>query len=91
VGAQFTLLNMPVELFFNFDSHLFTTFDIHAIIMVGLIGPTLGDYFVLAYAMLGSEVDYDEMFTNNRREAIYYDTFSFSAGLGSSIAALFLP
>jgi GPH family glycoside/pentoside/hexuronide:cation symporter len=65
--------------------------DIHALITLGLIGPTLGGYFVLAYAMMGSVVDYDEMFTKSHREAIYYGTFSLAAGLGPSIAALILP
>lgn len=58
--------------------------DIHALI-------TLGGYFVLTYAMMGSAVDYDEMFTKSRREAIYYGTFSLAAGLGPSVVALSLP
>ena len=62
-----------------------------ALIMSGLIGPFLGGYFILAYAMMGSVVDYDEMSTNSRREAIYYGTFSLAASVGPSIAALVLP
>jgi GPH family glycoside/pentoside/hexuronide:cation symporter len=65
--------------------------DLHALITVILVGPVLGGYFVLVYSMMGSVVDYDEMITNRRREAIYYGTFSFAAGLGPSIAALILP
>jgi GPH family glycoside/pentoside/hexuronide:cation symporter len=65
--------------------------NIQGFIALGLIGPTLGGYFVLAYAMMGSVVDYDEMFTNRRREAIYYGTFSLAVGLGPSLSALILP
>jgi GPH family glycoside/pentoside/hexuronide:cation symporter len=64
---------------------------IHAYITLGLVGPMLGGYFVMAYAMMGSVVDYDEMFTSRRREAIYYGTFSLAVGLGPSVAALILP
>ena len=64
---------------------------IHGLITIALIGPVLGGYFILAYAMMGSVVDYDEMFTNARREAIYYGTFSLAASIGPSLAALFLP
>lgn len=64
---------------------------IQAYITVGLIGPVLGGYFILAYAMMGSVVDYDEMFTHARREAIYYGTFSLAAGIGPALAALVLP
>jgi GPH family glycoside/pentoside/hexuronide:cation symporter len=64
---------------------------IQAYISVGLIGPALGGYFILAYAMMGSVVDYDEMSTHARREAIYYGTFSLAAGIGPALAALILP
>ena len=64
---------------------------IHGMITIGLIGPVLGGYFILAYAMMGSVVDYDQMFTNTRREAIYYGTFSLAASIGPSLAALILP
>jgi Na+/melibiose symporter-like transporter len=36
-------------------------------------------------------VDYDEMSTHARREAIYYGTFSLAAGIGPALAALILP
>lgn len=65
--------------------------SLQAYITVGLIGPVLGGYFILAYAMMGSVVDYDEMFTHARREAIYYGTFSLAAGIGPALAALILP
>jgi GPH family glycoside/pentoside/hexuronide:cation symporter len=64
---------------------------VQAYITVGLVGPALGGYFILAYAMMGSVVDYDEMFTHARREAIYYGTFSLAAGVGPALAALILP
>jgi GPH family glycoside/pentoside/hexuronide:cation symporter len=64
---------------------------IQAYITVGLVGPVLGGYFILAYAMMGSVVDYDEMSTHARREAIYYGTFSLAAGIGPAAAALILP
>jgi GPH family glycoside/pentoside/hexuronide:cation symporter len=41
--------------------------------------------------MMGNVVDYDEMLTGRRREAIYYGTFSFAIGLGSSVGAFVLP
>jgi glycoside/pentoside/hexuronide:cation symporter, GPH family len=64
---------------------------VQAYVTVGLVGPVLGGYFILAYAMMGSVVDYDEMFTHARREAIYYGTFSLAAGIGPALAALILP
>jgi glycoside/pentoside/hexuronide:cation symporter, GPH family len=64
---------------------------VQAYITVGLVGPALGGYFILAYAMMGSVVDYDEMSTHARREAIYYGTFSLAAGIGPALAALILP
>jgi hypothetical protein len=41
--------------------------------------------------MMGSVVDYDEMSTHCRREAIYYGTFSQAAGIDPAVAALILP
>ena len=63
----------------------------HALLMMSLIGPLLGGYFVLVFAMMGSVVDYDELLTNHRREATHYSTFSLAAGVGPSLAALILP
>lgn len=51
----------------------------------------LGGYFVIIYAMMGNVVDYDEMLTGRRREAIYYGAFSFANGLGISVGTLILP
>ncbi len=51
----------------------------------------LGGYFIISYAMMGNVVDYDEMLTGRRREAIYYGTFSFANGLGISVGTLILP
>jgi GPH family glycoside/pentoside/hexuronide:cation symporter len=63
----------------------------HALLMLALIGPFLGGYFVLVFAMMGSVVDYDEILTLRRREAIYYGTFSLAVGVGPTLAALLLP
>jgi Na+/melibiose symporter-like transporter len=41
--------------------------------------------------MMGNIVDYDELLTNRRREAIYYGTFSFAIGLGTAVGTLILP
>lgn len=54
-------------------------------------GVMLGGYFIIIYAMMGNVVDYDEMLTGRRREAIYYGTFSFANGLGISVGTLVLP
>ncbi len=62
-----------------------------ALVAMALVGPVLGGYFVLIYSMMGNVVDYDEMITHRRREAIYYGTFSLAAGIGPSISALVLP
>jgi GPH family glycoside/pentoside/hexuronide:cation symporter len=62
-----------------------------AFLLVILIGSMLGGYLIVIYAMMGNVVDYDEMLTGRRREAIYYGTFSFAIGLGSSLGALVLP
>lgn len=67
------------------------TINIQAYIFIALIGVALGGYLILIYAMMGNLVDYDEMLTNRRREAIYYGTFSFAIGLGTSVGTLILP
>lgn len=64
---------------------------LHGILTLGLIGPVLGGYFILAFAVMGNVVDYDEMFTNTRREAIYYGTFSLAGSIGPALSALILP
>jgi glycoside/pentoside/hexuronide:cation symporter, GPH family len=65
--------------------------SVQGFIAVTLIGIMLGGYLIIIYAMMGNVVDYDEMLTGRRREAIYYGTFSFAIGLGSSLGALILP
>jgi GPH family glycoside/pentoside/hexuronide:cation symporter len=65
--------------------------DVMGFILVALIGILLGGYLIIIYALMGNVVDYDEMLTGRRREAIYYGTFSFAIGLGSSLSALVLP
>jgi Na+/melibiose symporter-like transporter len=56
-----------------------------AYIFVALVGTKLGGYLILIYAMMSNVVDYDELLTNRRREAIYYGTFSFAIGLGTAV------
>jgi GPH family glycoside/pentoside/hexuronide:cation symporter len=65
--------------------------SIQAYIFVALVGTALGGYLILIYAMMGNVVDYDELLTNRRREAIYYGTFSFAIGLGTAVGTLILP
>ena len=88
-----TMIGLGVVLAVNFAVGLIpgVTVLIQGLIAVGLIGPVLGGYFILAYAMMGSVVDYDEVFTRSRREAIYYGSFSLAASIGPSLAALVLP
>jgi Na+/melibiose symporter-like transporter len=62
-----------------------------AYIFVALVGMALGGYLILIYAMMGNLVDYDEMLTKRRREAIFYGTFSFAIGLGTAVGTLILP
>lgn len=50
----------------------------------------LGGYFIISYALMGNVVDYDELLTGTRREAIYYGAFSFANGLGISVGTLIL-
>jgi len=51
----------------------------------------LSGYLIMAYAMMGNVVDYDEMLTGRRREAIYYGNFSLATNVGSAVAAAVLP
>lgn len=64
---------------------------VQAYIFVALVGAALGGYLILIYAMMGNLVDYDELLTHRRREAIFYGTFSFAIGLGTSVGTLILP
>ena len=63
----------------------------HALLSLVLIGPFLGGYLVLVYAMMGAVVDYDAHLTQTRREATYYGAFALAAGVGPAFAALLLP
>ncbi len=65
--------------------------SVQAIVVMALLGFALGGYLILIYAMMGNVVDYDEMFTGRRREAIFYGTFSLAIGVGSSLGGLILP
>lgn len=51
----------------------------------------ISGYLIMAYAMMGNVVDYDEMLTGRRREAIYYGNFSLATNAGSAVAAALLP
>ncbi len=88
-----TMVGMGIVLLLNYTVGAFQRISplVHALVAFGLTGPVLGGYFILAYAMMGSVVDYDQMFTQKRREAIYYGTFSLAASIGPSLAALTLP
>jgi glycoside/pentoside/hexuronide:cation symporter, GPH family len=65
--------------------------SIAAAISLASVAPFLGGYSILIYAMMGSVVDYDEMLTGHRREAVHYGTFSLSAGIGMSLSSLIVP
>jgi len=64
---------------------------VHGLAILVPTAAFLGGYFIVIYAMMGNVVDYDEMLTGRRREAIYYGTFSFANGLGISVGTLILP
>ena len=88
-----TMLGLGVTIALNYLVGKISTIPLmtQGMVTLGLIGPVLGGYFILAYAAMGSVVDYDELFTHSRREAIYYGTFSLAASIGPSLAALILP
>ncbi|MBD2080429.1 MFS transporter [Leptolyngbya sp. FACHB-17] len=64
---------------------------IQAAICFGFLGPFLGGYFILVYAMMGTVVEQDAIVTGQRREAFHYSIFSFSAGMGLSFSTLIIP
>ena len=90
---NFAMIGLAIVVALGFLVGATTAFPlaIQAFILVILIGSMLGGYLIVIYAMMGNVVDYDEMLTGRRREAIYYGTFSFAIGLGSSLGALVLP
>lgn len=90
---NFTMLGLAVSLALGYGVGLLPGLPVMAqgLVVVGLAGFTLGGYFIVIYAMMGNVVDYDEMLTGRRREAIYYGTFSLALGLGVAAGALILP
>ena len=90
---NFTMLGLTIAIGLGFlvGGTTILPLKAQAFILVTLIGVTLGGYLIVIYAMMGNVVDYDEILTGRRREAIYYGTFSFAIGLGSSVGALVLP
>jgi GPH family glycoside/pentoside/hexuronide:cation symporter len=91
LNASMILLGVIFALGFLIGAVDGVPLSIQAYVLVALIGTALGGYLILIYAMMGNVVDYDEMLTNRRREAIYYGTFSFAIGLGTSVGTLILP
>ncbi len=91
LNASLLLLGIIFALGFLIGAMDGTTISIQAYVFVALVGTALGGYLILIYAMMGNVVDYDELITNRRREAIYYGTFSFAIGLGTSVGTLILP
>ena len=91
LNASMLLLGIIFALGFLIGAMDGATISVQAYIFVALVGTALGGYLILIYAMMGNVVDYDELLTNRRREAIYYGTFSFATGLGTSVGTLILP
>lgn len=85
--------SLAVTIAMNFTIGMFPTIDntIAAAIGLASFAPFLGGYSILIYAMMGSVVDYDEVLTGHRREAVHYGTFSLSAGIGMSLSSLIVP
>ncbi len=90
---NFTMIGLTIAIGLGFlvGGTTILPLKVQAFILVTFIGVTLGGYLIVIYAMMGNVVDYDEILTGRRREAIYYGTFSFAIGLGSSVGALVLP
>jgi GPH family glycoside/pentoside/hexuronide:cation symporter len=91
LNASMILLTIVFALGFLVGSVNAIPLALQAYLFVALLGGGLGGYLILIYAMMGNLVDYDEMLTNRRREAIYYGTFSFANGLGAALGTLILP
>ena len=91
LNASMLLLGIISALGFLIGSIDGTSIMVQAYIFVALVGTALGGYLILIYAMMGNLVDYDELITHRRREAIYYGTFSFAIGLGTAVGTLILP
>ncbi len=91
LNASMILLGLSLGLGFLVGAVSWIPLAVQTYIMIILIGSSLGGYLILIYAMMGNLVDYDEMLTKRRREAIYYGTFSFAIGLGTAVGTLILP
>lgn len=91
LNASVLLLGLIMVLGFFVGSLEFIAVPVQAYVFVALVGAALGGYLILIYAMMGNVVDYDEMLTRRRREAMYYGTFSFAIGLGTAVGTLILP
>ncbi|PKO14702.1 MAG: hypothetical protein CVU39_13310 [Chloroflexi bacterium HGW-Chloroflexi-10] len=61
------------------------------LVLMGLCGFSLGGYLIIIYALMGNVVDYDEILNGQRREAIFYGSFSLALGLGIAFGTLILP
>ncbi len=64
---------------------------IQTLVILSVLSPFLGGYFILMFALMASVVDYDELLTKQRREALYYGAFSLSSGMGLALATLIVP
>jgi GPH family glycoside/pentoside/hexuronide:cation symporter len=64
--------------------------ELQAIVCFGVLGPFLGGYFVLVYALMAVVVESDAALTGQRREAFHYSIFAFSAGIGVSLSTLIM-
>jgi Na+/melibiose symporter-like transporter len=91
LNTSMLLLGVIFALGFLISSAPGISLSFQAYIFVSLLGTALGGYLILIYDMMGNVVDYDEELTHRRREAIYYGTFSFAIGLGTSVGTLILP
>lgn len=91
LNASMILLGLSLGFGFLVGAVGWIPLAVQTYIMIILIGSSLGGYLILIYAMMGNLVDYDEMLTKRRREAIYYGTFSFAIGLGTAVGTLILP
>jgi GPH family glycoside/pentoside/hexuronide:cation symporter len=91
LNASMLLLGIIFALGFLIGALDGVSLPLQAYVFVALVGSALGGYLILIYAMMGNVVDYDEIRTHRRREAIYYGTFSFAIGLGTSVGTLILP
>ncbi|MBN1883249.1 MAG: MFS transporter [Deltaproteobacteria bacterium] len=62
-----------------------------AFVLFPLVSIPLGGFMILVYAMMGDVVDYDQMKTGKRREAMYYGVFGFSRKVGFALSTIILP